>query len=351
MVRANYSEMRRRKAFQTRLDRSALSQQETPRPEYLAPMDISIVIVSWNAKAYLKVCLESIAIAPPCRSTEVIVVDNASTDGSADMVEATFPHVKLIRSDENLGFAKANNMAIQQCRGRCISLVNSDVKILPGCLDALASYLDHNPRVGNVGPRILNADMSLQSSCRRFPSLWNNLCSALGLAAAFKNSRLFSGEHMLFFPHDRALSVDVLVGCFWMIRRETLQAVGPLDEEFFMYSEDVDWCRRCWAAGWQVAFFPGGQAIHYRGRSSAKDPVRFEIAQQRSLLQYWHKHHGLLGLLEIRGVLVCHHALRCLYGLLSRCFRSSGTSRDAGGLVVSISCLRALFSSGFPNKG
>src|SRR5580693_7558972 len=136
-------------------------------------MDISIIIVGWNSKPYLEECLESLCVSPPSRSMEIIVVDNASTDGSVDMVAAKFPHVKLIKSEENLGFARANNVAIQESHGRYVGLVNPDVKVLPGCLDALADYLDQNPRVGNVGPRVLNSDMTLQSSCRRFPTLWN----------------------------------------------------------------------------------------------------------------------------------------------------------------------------------
>src|ERR1017187_8350071 len=137
-------------------------------------MDISVIIVNWNTKDFLEQCLTSLTLTPSNRSIETIVVDNGSSDGSPEMVEDKFPQVKLIRSHENLGFARANNLGIQNSSGRYISLVNSDVKVLPGCLDALADYLDRNPGVGNVGPRILNGDMSLQSSCRRFPSLWNN---------------------------------------------------------------------------------------------------------------------------------------------------------------------------------
>src|SRR5208282_6161110 len=230
-------------------------------------MDISVVIVAWNAKHYLELCLESLAEAPPRRSMEVIVVDNASADATAEMVEARFPDVKLIRSNENLGFAKGNNVAIRQCQGRYVALVNPDVIVFPGCLDALADFLDQNPKVGNVGPRVFNPDMTQQSSCRRFPTLWNNFCSATGLATAFKNSRRFSGEHMLFSSYDRTMEVDVLVGCFWMVRRDALREVGLLDEGFFMYGEDVDWCRRCWDAGWRIMFVPKAQAIHYRGGS------------------------------------------------------------------------------------
>jgi GT2 family glycosyltransferase len=309
-------------------------------------MDISIVIIGWNSKPYLEECLESLSVAPPLRSMEVIVVDNASTDGSADMVESRFPQVKLIRSADNLGFAKANNLAIQQSCGRYVGLVNPDVKVLPGCLDALADYLDENPSVGNVGPRILNSDMTLQSSCRRFPTLWNNLCSATGLASAFKNSRLLSGEHMLFFPHDRTLPVDVLVGCFWLLRREATEEIGLLDDGFFMYGEDVDWCRRCWQAGWQIVFFPGAEAIHHRGTSSASQPIWSAVAQQQSIIHYWSKHHGVLGLLGIKSILFSRHVLRYLFGAVSR---SKGS--DVGDrLRVSSACLQALLSESAPRK-
>lgn len=311
-------------------------------------MDISVIIVSWNASRYLEQCLASLAEAPPSRRTEIIVVDNASTDGSAEIVEAKFPHVRLIKSTENLGFAKANNLAIRQSQGHYICLVNSDVKVLPGCLDALAEYLDRNPTAGNVGPRVLNSDMTLQSSCRRFPSFWNNLCEATGLATAFKNTRLFSGEHMLFFPHDRTLTVDALVGCFWMMRRETLRAVGPLDEGFFMYSEDVDWCRRCQKAGWQVVFFPGARAVHYRGASSASAPLGSALAQQRSALYYWSKYHGSWGLWGIRSIMVLHHLLRYLFGVLARFFRPSRIGRNDHRVQVSKSCLHALLSESVP---
>jgi GT2 family glycosyltransferase len=235
-------------------------------------MDISVIIVGWNAKHYLELCLESLAAAPPRRSMEIIVVDNASADGSAEMIEARFPHVKLIKSNENLGFAKGNNVAIRQCQGRYIALVNPDVIVFSGCLDALADFLDQNPKVGNVGPRVFNPDMTQQSTCRRFPTLWNNFCSATGMASALKKSKFFAGEHMWFFPHDRTLPVDVLVGCFSMIRREAFDTVGLLDENLFMYGDDVDWCRRCWKAGWQVVFFPGAKRFMTVAKSRLRIP-------------------------------------------------------------------------------
>jgi GT2 family glycosyltransferase len=281
---------------------------------------------------------------------EVLVVDNASTDDSVEMIETKFPWVKLIKSSENLGFSKGNNVAIRQCQGRYIALVNPDVIVFPGCLDALADFLDENPKVGDVGPRVLNPDMSMQSTCRRFPTLWNNFCSATGLATRFKNSRFFAGEHMFYFPHDKTLTVDVIVGCFSMIRRETFDDVGLLDENLFMYGDDVDWCRRAWNAGWQVVFYPGGQAIHDRGKITAPYPVRFAVAQQRSVLYYWTKHHGFWGELGIRGIMVFRHALRYTVAELSNTFRPKRRTEDDVRKQVSGACLRELFSRRVPRE-
>ena len=312
-------------------------------------MDISVIIVGWNAKHYLELCLDSLAAAPPRRSMEVIVVDNASSDGSAEMIEARFPYVKLIRSGENLGFAKGNNVAIRQCQGRYIALVNPDVIVFPECLDALVDFLDQNPKVGNVGPRVLNPDMTLQSTCRRFPTLWNNFCSASGLAPAFKKSRFFAGEHMFYFPHDRTLPVDVLVGCFSMIRRETFNEVGLLDENLFMYGDDVDWCRRCWKAGWQVVFFPGAQAIHDRGKITAPYPVRFAVAQQRSILYYWRKHHGSWGVLGIRSIMISRHLVRYTVAVLANLARPKRSTQGIIKKQVSGACLRELLAGSVPS--
>lgn len=310
--------------------------------------EISVVIVAWNAKRYLELCLNSLAEAPPRRSLEVFVVDNASGDGTSEMVENTYPWVKLIKSEENLGFSRGNNVAIRQCRGRYIALVNPDVIVFPGCLDALADFLDENPKAGNVGPRVFNPDMSQQSTCRRFPTLWNNFCSATRLENIFKESRLFAGEHMFYFPHDRILQVDVIVGCFSMIRREAFDEVGLLDEGLFMYGDDVDWCRRARNAGWEVFFYPGARAIHDRGKTTAPYPVRFAVAQQRSVLRYWRKHHSRLGVLGIRGIMLFHHALRYATASVFGVSESRRT-RNSVRRQVSGACLRELLYGATPS--
>ena len=313
-------------------------------------VELSVVIVAWNARHYLELCLESLAKDPPRRSVEVLVVDNASADDTIEMVETRFPWVKLIKSGENLGFSKGNNVAIRQCQGRYIALVNPDVIVFPGCLDALADFLDQNPKVGDVGPRVFNPDMTQQSTCRRFPTLWNNFCSATRLESIFKGARFFAGEHMFYFPHDRTRSVNVIVGCFSMIRREAFDEVGLLDEDLFMYGDDVDWCRRAWKAGWQVVFYPGARAIHDRGKTTAPFPVHFAVAQQRSVLHYWKKHHTFLGVLGIRSIMLSHHLLRYVLATLSNLAHSRNEPQREVRKQVSGACLRNLLNGSVPNK-
>ena len=308
-------------------------------------VDVSVVILSWNDRRHLEECLNSLSHCVASRRAEIIVVDNASTDGSPELVETRFPKVRLIRNEENLGFAKGNNAGIKASQGKYICLLNSDIKVCNGCIDELAGYLDQHPDAGIVGPRILNSDLTHQSSCRAFPNLWNNFCSATGLASTFRESRFFSGEHMFYFEGDRILDVDVLVGCFWVTRREAINGFGLLDEGFFMYAEDVDWCKRCRDAGWRVVFFPKAQAIHYRGGSSAKqDPVWVAVTQQRSILRYWQKHHGPLGLFGVACLLCLHKVIRLGAASISRLLRPSRREENGIRIRVLSACLRALFS-------
>ncbi len=213
---------------------------------------------------------------------------------------------------------------------------------MPGCLDTLAEYLDRNPAVGNIGPRVLNPDMTLQSSCRNFPTLWNNFCSATGLATAFKRSRFFGASTCCSFPMIRR-SPSMSSSAVWMLRRNAIRDVGLLDEEFFMYGEDVDWCRRCWNAGWRIVFLPTAEAIHYRGGSSKTQAVRLAVAQQRSILYYWAKHHCVFRLWGIKSILLFSDALRYIRAKLP-----FNNSQDSALRDTSIACLRALLSWGEP---
>jgi GT2 family glycosyltransferase len=307
-------------------------------------MDISVVILSWNDASFLKECLESLEDPNRTYSLEVIVVDNGSTDGTPEMVEERFPHVKVIRNGRNLGFPMGNNVGIEACCGKYVCLLNSDIKVLGQCLQTLLGYMDQHPDIGMVGPRILNRDGTHQSSCRRFPSLWNNFCSATGLASLSENSRLFSGEHMIFFKGDHLMDVDVLVGCFWMVRREAINKFGLLDEGFFMYAEDIDWCKRCWNAGWRVVFYPEAESIHYRGGSSTKkNPVWLAVTQQRSVLRYWKKHHGAAGRLGMSCLILIHKMIRWGAALMSCILKPSARKSGRERMQIAHACLLDLF--------
>lgn len=279
-------------------------------------VDVSVIIVNWNTRQLLLECLDSLLICGTDCRLEIILVDNGSEDGSVEAVKDRFPGVHVIANGTNLGFAKANNIGIRHASGRYLCLVNSDVKVRKGCIDALVHYMDANHGIGMAGPRILNPDLSIQDSCRRFPSLWTNLVVSIGLDKMFPDSRVFYGEHMFFFSHQQALDTDYIAGCFMLVRRETIDQVGLMDERFFIYQEEVDWCKRIWDGGWKVTFFPGAEAIHHHGASSSRDPLRFELARQRSVLMYWEKFHGNLERRMLRCILAFGFALRLCFGYL-----------------------------------
>jgi GT2 family glycosyltransferase len=282
---------------------------------------ISVIIVSWNACAYLMQCLASL-YNQPCRySMEIIVVDNASSDGSADRVANLYPNVRLIRNAENLGFAKANNIGILASTGRYLCLVNSDVKILPHCIDRLVDYCEGNPKVGMVGPRVIGRDGKLQRSCRGFPTVWNMFCRALALDSLFPGNKAFTGFSMFHWPQDSLRLVDMLTGCFWLIRKEAVSQVGLLDESFFIYGEDMDWCKRFWKKGWQLAFVPSAEAIHYGGASSSNSPVRFYVERHKADLQYWKKHHSTPAVASYFVIVCLHLSLRGIVYSIAGLFR------------------------------
>lgn len=255
-------------------------------------IDLSIIIVNWNTKVYLARCLDSIFQNWPSHQTEIIVVDNGSADGSADMVKKNYSEVKLIANHQNLGFARANNIGINKSASRFLCLLNSDTQVLDDCFDRMINYMEIHPEIGILGPKILSPNLQVQRSCMAFPSLWNSLCRALALDSLFPNSKIFGGYLMTYFAHDSIRSVDIINGCCWLIRKEALDKVGLLDEQFFMYGEDMDWCRRFHQAKWQVVFYPEAQIVHYGGVSSAQLPVKFYIEMRHANLLYAKKHHG-----------------------------------------------------------
>jgi hypothetical protein len=275
-------------------------------------MKLSIVIVSWNAKKYLHDCLDSILREAESNELEIIVVDNASSDGSQEMVRYLYPEVKLICNEQNYGFAKANNIGIKKSKGKYVCLINSDVLVRNNCLTKMLSFMDENAGIGALGPKTFNTDGSLQRSCFEFPRPWNMFCRALALDTLFPKIKIFSGRLMTYWEHDEKRSVDILNGCFLMVRRETIEQVGCLDETFFFYGEDMDWCKRIRDAGWDVVFYPNAEITHYGGASSANSPVRFYVEMYRAELQYWNKHYGRYGNAMISAIIWLHMLLRII---------------------------------------
>ena len=259
-------------------------------------LDLSIIIVSWNVKGLLRRCLDSIFQHPTSNlQFEVIVVDNASSDGSAEMVRAEFPQVRLIANEENLGFTRANNQGIAASRGRYVLLLNPDTEVLGDALGAMVDYMDVHPDVGALGPMLLNPDGSVQSSRRRFPTLATALLeSTVFQWELSRDNRILRRYYILDRPDDEVQEVDWVTGACILMRREAIEEVGPLDEGFFMYSEELDWCRRAKEQGWKVVYLPTARVIHYGGKSSEQVVPFRHIQFQRSKVRYFRKHHGLL---------------------------------------------------------
>lgn len=309
-------------------------------PEQQANPIVSIVIVVWNAKHYVIECLSSLRDCCKTVDSEVIVVDNASTDGTPDVVAEQFPEVKLIRNPENFGFAKANNIGIALSSGDYVCLVNSDVKFVDDCISPLIDYLSTNASVAMVGPKMLSKEGMVLRSTMRFPTIWNYLCRALKLDRVFKTSRVFGGLLMSDFDHQTTTPVEVLAGWFIAVRRSAIDRVGPLDPQFFMYGEDVDWCYRFRQAGYEVVFFAEAAAIHYGGASSSHAPLRFYLELYRATWQYWRKHHHGLAQLGFLLTFAVHHLVRVLgSGFVYLC-RPSRKSEAAAKFKRSLACLQ-----------
>jgi GT2 family glycosyltransferase len=263
--------------------------------------DVSIVIVSFNTRAVLKECLLSVYRQAGSLSVQVIVVDNASTDGSPAMIEQDFREVVLIRSEVNLGFGRANNLGFEEARGRYVVLLNSDAFLTEGSLERSVSHMDANPCAGLGGGRLMGRDGSMQPSARMFPTVFNDLIVLSGLAAKFPRSRLFGRFDRTWANEGEAAAVDWVPGAYSIIRAEALAAAGPFDPRFFLYYEEVDLCRRIKQEGYSVWYWPDISVVHIGGESSRQIPslelsrsgAQLTLWRMRSTLLYYRKHHGL----------------------------------------------------------
>jgi hypothetical protein len=254
-------------------------------------MDLSISIVSWNTQGLLDACLRSIYETTTGIEFEVIVVDNASSDGSPEMVRRQHTRVQLIENSDNVGFARANNQAYAVSTGRHFLLLNPDTVVRPDALASLVRFLDEHDAAGAVGPLVLNSDETLQYSWARFPTFWSEVRGILDRRIAESESPPKTADETRSLGPFEA---DWVGGCCLMIKRAAVEQIGTMDESLFMYCEETDWCMRLKSAGWRVWVEPVAEIMHYGGQSSALIPYEATLALRRSKSRYFAKHHGLV---------------------------------------------------------
>ena len=254
--------------------------------------DLSICTVNWNTRRDLEQALASVLNSDSGVRVQVVVLDNASEDGSAEMVRERFPTAALLESDENVGFARGYNRAAREAEGRHLLMLNPDTIVRPGALERLVSFLDSHARVGAAGPRLLNPDGSLQFSCRHFPR---------PLAAVFRNTPLgrvapgnrFTRDYLMTdWDHNEVREVDWVSGAAICIRREAWEEAGGFDEGYFMYAEDMDWCLRAREAGWGIYYVPEAVIVHRIGGSSDQRPTAMVVEFHRSMARFYGKHYA-----------------------------------------------------------
>lgn len=282
-------------------------------------IDLSIIVVSWNVRDLLQTCLTSIEAGKGSLRLETIVVDSNSDDGSVEMVRESFPQVRLIDREENVGFPLGNNIGLAEAHGRYLLLLNPDTEVVGDALAAMVGYLEANPEVGVVGGQLLNPDGTVQSSRRRFPtvvtaffeSTWLQPFAPKGILRRYYAEDIDDGE---------TADVDWVKGACLMTRKTILEQVGPLDADYFMYSEELDWCKRIKMAGWRVVYFPEAKIIHHEGKSSEQAVTARHINFQRAKLRYFRKYHGMMIMIVLRGFLLLNYvwqlALEAFKGLV-----------------------------------
>jgi len=248
---------------------------------------LSIIIVSYNTKEYLLPCLKSIFEKDDGIFQEVIVVDNGSRDGSGEEVKEKFPFIHLIENKKNLGFAKAANQGLQKASGRYLLLINPDAQVKRGAIEQFVSFMESHPEAGVAGGQLLNSDGSRQNSIANFPSLTTELLNKSLLRWLFP--KRFPGKER----NDlKPIKVDSVIGACMLVRREAVDQVGLLDEDYFLFLEETDWCFRMKRGGWKIYHIPQAEIIHFQGKSAGKETALAKIEYYRSRYLFFKKHRG-----------------------------------------------------------
>ncbi|MEW5799493.1 MAG: glycosyltransferase [Bacteroidota bacterium] len=256
-------------------------------------MDISVIIVNYNVREFLNNALASLTKSLQGFQSEIFVVDNASDDGSVEIISRNFPLVHLIANKTNVGFAKANNQALERSTGKYILLINPDTLVQENTVRELITFFESHNDAGLLGCKILNPDGTLQLACRRsFPTPWTAFTKTFGLSTLFPKSKLFARYNLTFLDPDRAYEVDAVSGSFMMLKKEVYEKIGGLDETFFMYGEDLDWCYRVQHAGWKVYYVPTTSIIHYKGESTKRSDIDELKVFYSAMKLFVRKHHA-----------------------------------------------------------
>ena len=254
-------------------------------------MRLSVVFLSYNTRDLTEQALRTVLDAAEGMAVEIFVADNASVDGSAEMVEEKFPQVKLIRNGGNIGFAAGNNVALRQVAGEYVLIINTDTIVRRDTLSAMVEFLDAHPEAGACGCKILDPDGTLQLDSRRgFPTPVAAFCKMSGLSRLFPEHPVISHYHMTYLDPDRTEEVEVLSGSCMMVRKAAMDQVGLLDEDYFMYGEDIDWCYRIHQAGWKIYYVPTTEIVHFRGESGRGVPLRILYRKSQAMSIFVNKH-------------------------------------------------------------
>jgi GT2 family glycosyltransferase len=257
-------------------------------------LDVSIIVVAWNVRQLLYNCLKSVYDQTEGIDFEVIYVDNASEDGSVEMVTKEFPKTHIITNEENRGFIKANNQGLEIAKGRYLLLLNSDTVVLDNAIAKTIRFAGVHPEAAVVGCKVLNPDGALQRHCFMFPSVLNMFLSVTYLYKIFPESKFFGRERMTWWNFNDVREVETVSGCFSLVRREAIKQVGLMDDAYFVYGDDIDWCFRFKKNGWKIMFTPDAEVIHYNGQSTKLKPSKFMLQLYGSRLIFMRKYRSKL---------------------------------------------------------
>ncbi len=261
---------------------------------------IAVAIVSYNTREHLKACLDTVQSEAP---SEVVVIDNASSDGSVEMIKTEYPWVVLHANKKNIGFAAAANQAIPLCTAKYVLLLNSDILLQRGSLEALSGYLDLHPKAAIVGPRLVNPDGTLQPSCYPFPKILNTILINTRLGGWARHVPFFRNHFLPAWPHSHSRIVPWVKGAAMLIRRDPFEAVGKFNESFFMYFEEVDLCYRLTTAGWQVHFAPVTNVLHIGEASTNQNRTEMAVQLLDSTFRFYRHHYSGTRLLVLAVLL------------------------------------------------